>query len=71
MKKLIVLFLLNVSCNAWMAAQRVTGLLGAFPPEVALLQQKMVNKKEKERFGLFFSFKNETIIQSIFSYSFG
>ena len=44
MKKLI-LFL--IVCNTHpVKAQYVTGLLGAFPPEIVLLQQQMKNKKD-------------------------
>jgi adenosylhomocysteine nucleosidase len=46
MKKLIGLFFLYINCSLWAAAQQVTGLLGAFPPELALLQNKMENKKD-------------------------
>src|SRR5947209_253068 len=45
MKK-ILLLLFGVITALCSISQDVTGLLGAFPPEVALLQQKMLNKKD-------------------------
>jgi adenosylhomocysteine nucleosidase len=45
MKKILVL-LPGMCAALYSMSQEVTGLLGAFPPEVALLQQKMVNKKD-------------------------
>lgn len=45
MKKSIVLFLL-VFASFQIRAQSVTGILGAFPPELVLLQNKMEQKKD-------------------------
>ncbi|MCE7066619.1 5'-methylthioadenosine/adenosylhomocysteine nucleosidase [Dyadobacter sp. CY326] len=44
-KKLILLSLLFWQITP-VSAQRITGVLGAFPPELVLLQSKMENKKD-------------------------
>lgn len=46
MKKLIPVLLLCFACGLWAVCQPVTGLLGAFPPELVLLQNKMQNKTD-------------------------
>lgn len=46
MKKLTALILLFISGGFWVTAQRVTGLLGAFPPELVLLQKSIKNKSD-------------------------
>jgi adenosylhomocysteine nucleosidase len=45
MKKLLLLSLL-LSFHAYTQAQDITGVLGAFPPELVLLQSKMENKRD-------------------------
>ncbi|MEO5892914.1 MAG: 5'-methylthioadenosine/adenosylhomocysteine nucleosidase [Ferruginibacter sp.] len=46
MKKLIALLIVCLGCGLLTTGQHVTGLLGAFPAELVLLQSKMENKTD-------------------------
>jgi adenosylhomocysteine nucleosidase len=46
MKKITGIILLLVSIGSYLPAQNVTGLLGAFPPELVLLQNQLQNKTD-------------------------